>query len=558
MREALLKELEDMQKTEVCSQDLQERLTQELISLIAETNGLPLMPTLEIFQNSRRLKDHPDLQKMVAVFRQQLELSQRGSGDIHALVDHPIGRSLYRFFKNFPLPFREEHTHLTGALQASFLYPLLQKRLEGPEGPLCLQKLREVYGQEADQLRSVQDVERMLTLKESERFDRYLQVLYLPKLVLIDREAHRAAAYHMARTMLEEFNVGFIRIKFTYSRLTTDPKEQIPGAELLTNEESLLGLYEGFRAFQKERPQFQFALSPCFRKEPGFYDQRFPSKKLHFQQQVDEIIDILERHPELALCLQEVDTVGDERSLYRKEHFIEMQQGLRKLASRGFSIRSHHGETFYTLKRGIQAVDNAMNIWRIDTLEHGLALGINPNSYYHIMLEQALALNDQKQGVKPESTLARELEEMQWGEHRAVLERLYQGIPLGPQEINRFVKVKFHHAREVEHYQHDVLNRVLDKSMTVTALPTSNQKLTTVVPGFKDHPFSWWEKKGVDLGVGTDNYVTLGTNYIRELVLLLLAEPEDLKITKLLMVATGENRRPYLSHLLWERRKNLA
>jgi hypothetical protein len=99
---------------------------------------------------------------------------------------------------------------------------------------------------------------------------------------------------------------------------------------------------------------------------------------------------------------------------------------------------------------------------------------------------------------------------------------------------------------------------VLDKSMTVTALPTSNQKLTTVVPGFKDHPFSWWEKKGVDLGVGTDNYVTLGTNYVRELVLLLLAEPEDLKITKLLMVATGENRRPYLSHLLWEMRKNLA
>jgi adenosine deaminase len=547
-----------MQKSLSGPQGMQERLTQELISLIAETNGLPLMPTLEIFQSSRRLKHHPDLQQLVAEFRQKLSLSQRGVGDIHVLVDHPVGRSLSIFFKAFPLPFREEHTHLTGALQASFLYPLLQKRLEGPEGPLCLEKLRAVYGDEADQLRSVQDVERMLTLRETERFDRYLQVLYLPKLVLIDRETHRAAAYHMARTMMEQHNVGFIRIKFTYSRLTTDPKEQIPGAENLTNEESLLGLYEGFRAFQKEVPQFQFALSPCFRKEPGFYDQRYASKKLHFQAQVDEIIDILERHPELVPCLQEVDTVGDERSLYRKEHFTEMQQGLRKLSSRGFSIRSHHGETFYTLKRGIQAVDNAMNIWRIDTLEHGLALGINPNSYYHIMLEQALALNEEKQGVNPQSTLGRELEEMQWAEHRPVLEKLYQGQPLAAQEINRFVKVKFHHAREVEHYQHDVLNRVLDKSMTVTALPTSNQKLTTVVPGFKDHPFSWWEKKGVDLGVGTDNYVTLGTNYVRELVLLLLAEPEDLKITKLLMVATGENRRPYLSHLLWELRKNLA
>ncbi|MDQ3231452.1 MAG: hypothetical protein M3Q07_06490 [Pseudobdellovibrionaceae bacterium] len=547
-----------MQKAEVLSKEKQERLTQELTSLIAETNGLALLPTLELFQNSRRLQPHPDLQQLVAAFRQQVILCQRGIGDIHALVDHPIGRSLYRFFKAFPLPFREEHTHLTGALQACFLYPLLQKRLDGPEGPLCLEKLRAVYGDEADRLTTVQDVERMLTLRDSERFERYLQVLYLPKLVLIDREAHRQAAYHMARTMMEEFNVGFIRIKFTYSRLTTDPKEQIPGAELLTNEESLLGLNEGFRAYQKEVPQFQFALSPCFRKEPGFYDQRFATKKQHFQQQVDEIIDILDRHPELASCLQEVDTVGDERSLYRKEHFLEMQQGLRKLASRGFSIRSHHGETFYTLKRGIQAVDNAMNIWRIDTLEHGLALGINPNSYFHIMLEQALALNDKQQAVRSESTLGRELLDMSWGEHALILDRLVQGVPLSPQEVNRFVKVKFHHAREVEHYQHDVLNRVLDKSMTVTALPTSNQKLTTVVPGFKDHPFSWWEKKGVDLGVGTDNYVTLGTNYIRELLLLLMAEPEDLKITKLLMVATGENRRPFLSHLLWEMRKNLA
>jgi adenosine deaminase len=552
------KELEDMQKSVLGAQDLQERLTQELTSLIAETNGLPLMPTLEIFQNSRRLKGHPDLQQLIGAFRQKLILCQRGVGDIQSLADHPVGQSLYRFFKAFPLPFREEHTHLTGALQASFLYPLLKKRLDGPEGPLCLEKLRAVYGDEADQLKTVDDVERMLTLRDSERFERYLQVLYLPKLVLIDREAHRAAAYHMARTMMEQHNVGFIRIKFTYSRLTTDPKEQIPGAENLTNEESLLGLFEGFRAFQKEVPQFQFALSPCFRKEPGFYDQRFATKKLHFQAQVDEIIDILDRYPELVPYLQEVDTVGDERSLYRKEHFAEMQQGLRKLASRGFSIRSHHGETFNTLKRGIQAVDNAMNIWRIDTLEHGLALGINPNSYYHIMLEQALDLNDQKQSVLSQSTLGRELEDMQWAEHRGVLDKLYQGVPLSSQEINRFVKVKFHHAREVEHYQHDVLNRVLDKSMTVTALPTSNQKLTTVVPGFKDHPFSWWEKKGVDLGVGTDNYVTLGTNYIRELVLLALAEPEDLKITKLLMVATGENRRPYLSHLLWEMRKNLA
>ncbi len=546
-----------MKKIELCSADKQRRLTAELTSLIAESNGLALLPTLELFQMSRRLRTHQDLQKFVEDFRQKIFQYQRSALAIQELLEHPVGRSIYHFLKNFPLAFREEHTHLTGALQASFLYPLLQNRLAGPQGALCLDKLRAVYGDETNRLQNAQDVERMLTLRESERFDRYLQVLYLPKLVLIDRASHRAAAYHLAQTMHRDYNIGFIRLKFTYSRLTTDPKEQIPGAENLTNEDGLLGLYEGFSSFARENSKFNFALSPCFRKEPGFYDQRFGSKQLHFQNQVDEILGILDRNPELAPYLQEVDTVGDERLLYRKEHFLEMQQGLRKLASRGFAIRSHHGETFFTLKRGIQAVDNAMNIWRIDTLEHGLSLGINPNSYYHLMLEQALVLNEQGLPIDSQSTLGRELGEMQWDAHELIRNRLMAGQTLSSREISSFVKVKFHHAREVEHYQHDVLNRLLDKSITVTALPTSNQKLTTVVPGFKDHPFSWWEKKGIDLGIGTDNYVTLGTDYIKELMLLLFAEPEDLKITKLLMVATGETRRPYLSHLLWQMRKGI-
>lgn len=72
---------------------------------------------------------------------------------------------------------------------------------------------------------------------------------------------------------------------------------------------------------------------------------------------------------------------------------------------------------------------------------------------------------------------------------------------------------------------------------------------------YKDHPFSWWEKKNVPLGIGTDNYVTLDTNIIQELIIVLFTDPQGLKITKLLMVATGETRRPYLSHLLWQMRK---
>ncbi len=91
--------------------------------------------------------------------------------------------------------------------------------------------------------------------------------------------------------------------------------------------------------------------------------------------------------------------------------------------------------------------------------------------------------------------------------------------------------------------------------MSLISLPSSNNKLTGRFEDYKEHPFSWWEKKGVDLGVGTDNYVTLNTNYLQEILILLLTDSDNLKITKLLMVTTGEDRRPYISHLLWKMRK---
>jgi hypothetical protein len=59
----------------------------------------------------------------------------------------------------------------------------------------------------------------------------------------------------------------------------------------------------------------------------------------------------------------------------------------------------------------------------------------------------------------------------------------------------------------------------------------------------------------MNLGLGTDNYITLNTNYLQEMMIVLYTDPMDLKITKLLMVATGESRRPYISHLLWKMRK---
>jgi hypothetical protein len=149
----------------------------------------------------------------------------------------------------------------------------------------------------------------------------------------------------------------------------------------------------------------------------------------------------------------------------------------------------------------------------------------------------------------------KELIELDWGTYRPVLDKLLRGDALTQDEIVLFIKAKFHTAREVEHYQHDVLNRLIQKGVSLVSLPSSNNKLTGRFEDYKDHPFSWWEKKGVQLGVGTDNYITLNTNFIQEMLIVLYTDPGDLKITKLLMVTTGENRRPYISHLLWKMRK---
>ncbi|MBL7687862.1 MAG: hypothetical protein JNJ49_07485, partial [Bdellovibrionaceae bacterium] len=150
-----------------------------------------------------------------------------------------------------------------------------------------------------------------------------------------------------------------------------------------------------------------------------------------------------------------------------------------------------------------------------------------------------------------------EVSEMDWQDHSThIRDKLVAGTLLNDDEVRLFTKAKFHTAREVELYQHDVLNRMIDKGVSLVSLPSSNNKLSALFEDYKDHPFSWWEKKNVELGVGTDNYVTLNTNFIQELLILLFTDPFDLKITKLLMVATGETRRPFLSHYLWQMRKN--
>ena len=530
------------------------RLTRLFTQLISETSGLAIEDTLELAAGSPQLD--AEVAGCIHEFRELLGRFRLSLTSIEPLLDHPVSQALAGFFRAFPLPFHDEHIHLSGSLDADFLWPRLQPLLEGPQRAMHESKICEIYGDDALPIRGPRDIDRLIRIGDDDRFARYLKILYLPKLILTSREAHRDAAYHLASRLYRTANVGAIRLKFTLFRETTDPAEQIPGTSAVTPEDVLLGLYEGFQSFKREMPSFRFVLSPSFRKEPGFYDAaRYPSKRASFDDQVSQIIELLKRFPELRDVVTEVDTVGDERGFYRKAHFQEMRVGMRKLQAWGLRTRSHHGETWHTLRQGIQAVDNAMNIWHVDAVEHGLSLGINPNFYFHSLLQRVLRLNRRGEAVEGGSREHAELLDMDWHGREEIRDKLLRGERLSDDEATLATKTKFHHAREVEHYQHDVLNRMIDKRLTLVSLPSSNQKLTGALADYNDHPFSWWEKKGLRLGVGTDNDITLSTSFVREMLILLYTDPLELKITKLLIVTTAESRRDYLSHLLWQMRK---
>jgi len=533
-------------------------LVKEFTELVSETNGITLIDTVDLLLSSSLKNKNQDAYQCVFEFRTLLNAFIANEKPIYDLLKHPFTLVLEEFFKKFPLKYKEEHIHLTGSLTADFIWEKLKPLVQGPNADLYEKKIKEAYGDKSWPIHGPEDVDKLVRLKDTEGFSTYLKILYLTKLIFTSRQAHADAAYSMAKELYHKYNIGLIRLKFSLSRSTSDSAEQIPGIDSVTADDVVMGLYDGFHNFQKEHPDFKFILSPSFRKESNFFDSaKYKTRKEHFLAQVEEIISLIDRNPELADVLNEVDTVGDEREMYRKEHFFELQSGLRKLQYKGFKVRSHHGETWHTLKKGIQAVDNAMNIWHIDTLEHGISLGINPNRYFHSLYQRVIKQNHENKPVQIASTDHKELMELDWGSHRYVLEKLIKGETLLEKERTQFLKAKFHTAREVEQYQHDVLNRLINKGVSLVALPSSNNKLTGKFQDYKEHPFSWWEKKSVQLGVGTDNYITLNTSYIQEMVILLLTDAHNLKITKLLMVTTGENRRPYLSQLLWRMRKDI-
>src|SRR4051812_5921628 len=106
------------------------RLTRFLTQLISETSGLSLDDTLSLAHGSPHLE--ADLANDLADFHALLGRFRLGETPIDALFAHPVSRALEGFLRAFPIPFHDEHIHLTGSLSADFIYPRLAPLLEDP------------------------------------------------------------------------------------------------------------------------------------------------------------------------------------------------------------------------------------------------------------------------------------------------------------------------------------------------------------------------------------------------------------------------------------------
>ena len=213
-----------------------------LTKIISETNGISLADTLEIAAHSLLAKNRPGLKRDIQHFRKLLANFQQDQADIKTLLEHPVSLALEQFFRRFPLKYREDHIHLTGSLSAEFIFPRLKKLLQGPKKNIIKAKIIEIYGKEALPIKSVEDVDRLIRLQHDEFFEKYLNILLLSKLILTNRKAHHDAAYHLADELYNKYNVGFIRLKFSFSRHSSKKEEEIPGLEKLTSEDITLGL----------------------------------------------------------------------------------------------------------------------------------------------------------------------------------------------------------------------------------------------------------------------------------------------------------------------------
>src|SRR2546421_12859173 len=99
------------------------RLTRFFTQLISETSGLSLEDTLVLAQQSPQLERDEELGYLLREFHKRLGRFRLGGESIETLFDHPVSQALAAFFRAFPIPYRDEHIHLTGSLHAALIYP---------------------------------------------------------------------------------------------------------------------------------------------------------------------------------------------------------------------------------------------------------------------------------------------------------------------------------------------------------------------------------------------------------------------------------------------------
>src|SRR5437016_6660291 len=147
------------------------RLTRFLTQLISETSGLALEDTLALAEAAPQLEGDPELAAHIREFHALLGRF-RLNAPIEPLLDHPVSLALGEFFRRFPLPFRDEHTHLSGSLDADFVYPRLAPLLEDPT---VAAKIQQIYGPDTV-IRNARDIAPLIRIGENDRFDRYLKI----------------------------------------------------------------------------------------------------------------------------------------------------------------------------------------------------------------------------------------------------------------------------------------------------------------------------------------------------------------------------------------------
>src|SRR4051812_19849553 len=107
--------------------NVHQQLVAAWTEIISETNGISLNDTLELLLTADRVQNSSELKKIIESFEIDLHKFVNDQLPIGALLEHPAAVALADFFRKFPIPYRDEHTHLTGALSSEFIYPRLTK-----------------------------------------------------------------------------------------------------------------------------------------------------------------------------------------------------------------------------------------------------------------------------------------------------------------------------------------------------------------------------------------------------------------------------------------------